>query len=232
VTRISSTQSIVAGVAILVVYNIARGLGAFGPLGDVSTSLLFAAFVALALRAKLTAVDLGIARDDAARGAKYGILAFLVTTAVLALVAVIPASSDFLDDDRADVSGPRLLFEIAIPVLLLTVIPEEFAFRGVLLASGRQRWGDRGAVLATSALFGLWHVSPTLNTLSENRQLDDATETTGGTILLIAGTVLATFVAGLLFGWLRLRSRSLLAPIIAHLATNGAALAAAWFVVR
>ena len=81
-------------------------------------------------------------------------------------------------------------------------------------------------------LFGLWHISPTLGTLTENEQLDDATESTGGAILLVAGTVLATFVAGVLFSWLRMRSRSLLAPVIAHLATNGVALVVAWFVVR
>ena len=129
-------------------------------------------------------------------------------------------------------SGPRLVFEIAVPILLLTVIPEEFAFRGVLLAAGRGIWSDRGAALATSVLFGLWHISPTLNTMNQNHQLDDATTSTGGTILLVCGTVLATFVAGLVFCWLRLRSRSLVAPIIAHLATNGVALVVAWFVVR
>jgi membrane protease YdiL (CAAX protease family) len=222
----------VVGVAVLAAYNVARGLGAFGAFGDASAALLLGAFVALAWMTKLTLVDLGLARADAGRGAMYGLAALLITTAVLVVVALIPATSDFLEDSRADVTGPRLLFELVAPILLLTVIPEEFAFRGVMLASGRAVWSDRAAVLATSALFGLWHISPTLRTLDENRQLDDATTTTGGTILLVIGTVLATFVAGLVFSWLRLRSRSLLAPFIAHLATNGAALVVAWLVVH
>ena len=48
----------------------------------------------------------------------------------------------------------------------------------------------------------------------------------------MAGTVLVTFVAGLVFCWLRFRSRSLVAPILAHLSTNGVALVVAWIVVR
>ena len=38
---------------------------------------------------------------------------------------------------------------------------------------------------------------------------------------MVAGAVLVTFVAGLAFAWLRLRSRSLVAPVLAHVATNG-----------
>jgi membrane protease YdiL (CAAX protease family) len=34
------------------------------------------------------------------------------------------------------------------------------------------------------------------------------------------------------FAWLRLRSRSLVAPVLAHIATNGVALVVAWFVLR
>ena len=41
-----------------------------------------------------------------------------------------------------------------------------------------------------------------------------------------------TFVAGLVFAWLRLRSRSLVAPVLAHVATNGLALVAAWAVAH
>ena len=44
----------------------------------------------------------------------------------------------------------------------------------------------------------------------------------------MAGAVVVTFLAGLVFAWLRLRSRSLVAPVLAHVATNGLALVAAW----
>jgi CAAX protease family protein len=41
-----------------------------------------------------------------------------------------------------------------------------------------------------------------------------------------------TACAGMVFCWLRLRSGSLIAPILAHVATNGLALAVAWFTVH
>jgi uncharacterized protein len=43
----------------------------------------------------------------------------------------------------------------------------------------------------------------------------------------IAGAVLVTTVAGMMFCWLRERSGSLLAPILAHWATNSLGLLAA-----
>ena len=117
-------------------------------------------------------------------------------------------------------------------MLLLTVVPEEFIFRGVLLAWGRESWSARGAALASSVLFGLWHISPTLRTMSQNEQLDETTTTVVSEFMIVAGSVATTFIAGLLFCWLRLRSRSLLAPVIAHLSTNAVALVFAWTVVR
>jgi membrane protease YdiL (CAAX protease family) len=65
---------------------------------------------------------------------------------------------------------------------------------------------------------------------------DDRVRGTSGTVLgqvlVVVGAVTITFLAGLVFCWLRLRSRSLIAPIVAHMATNGLALAVAWFVVH
>ena len=87
-------------------------------------------------------------------------------------------------------------------------------------------------MLVTSALFGLWHISPTLGTMSDNRQLGDATSNAAGETFVVLGAVLTTFVAGLVFAWLRLRSRSLLAPVLAHLGTNAVAFVLAWIIVR
>jgi membrane protease YdiL (CAAX protease family) len=49
---------------------------------------------------------------------------------------------------------------------------------------------------------------------------------------LVLGAIAVTFAAGLVFCWLRLRSRSLVAPLLAHVATNGLGLAVAWFTLH
>jgi uncharacterized protein len=119
-----------------------------------------------------------------------------------------------------------------VPIVLLTAIPEEFAFRGVLLGSGLRLWGPRRASLITSALFGLWHIAPTLHTMSDNHVFRGAAASVAGQVLLVIGSIVVTFIAGLIFCWLRLRSGSLIAPVMAHVATNGLALTVAWFTVH
>jgi len=165
-------------------------------------------------------------------GVLYGAGAFGIVLLVLIVAAVIPATNGFLHDSRAEIDGSRLLYELAVSIVLLTAIPEEFAFRGVLLGSALRLWGPWRASLITSALFGLWHIEPTLHTMSDNRLVAGASTSVGGQVLVVFGSVAVTFIAGLVFCWLRLRSRSLIAPVMAHVATNGVALAVAWFTVH
>jgi membrane protease YdiL (CAAX protease family) len=143
------------------------------------------------------------------------------------VAAVIPATNGFLHDSRAAISGGRLFYELVVTISLGTVVPEELAFRGVLLGAALRLWTTWRAVLVTSVLFGLWHVAPTLHTMSDNQSVRHASA-----VLVVLGAVAVTSAAGVIFCWLRLRSRSLVAPAIAHFATNGLALAVAWFAVH
>jgi membrane protease YdiL (CAAX protease family) len=68
--------------------------------------------------------------------------------------------------------------------------------------------------------------------MSDNHEFRGAAASVGGEILLVLGAIAVTSVAGLVFCWLRLRSKSLIAPIMAHAATNGLALTVAWFAVH
>jgi membrane protease YdiL (CAAX protease family) len=190
------------------------------------------ALVLIAWSAGGTRADLGLGRTDVRAGVRYGAGAFGVVLLVLIVAAVIPATNGFLHDSRAKIDGSRLLYELAVSIVLLTAIPEEFAFRGVLLGSALRLWGPWRASLITSALFGLWHIEPTLHTMSDNRLVAGASTSVGGQVLVVFGSVAVTFIAGLVFCWLRLRSRSLIAPVMAHVATNGVALAVAWFTVH
>jgi uncharacterized protein len=218
-------------VGALVVFTMGRTFGLLGPLA-VSVGLLTAVLVLIAWNAGATLPDLGLGREDVPSGLLYGAAAFGVVLLVLVVAAVIPATNGFLHDSRAQIGGGRLLHELGVSLVLLTAIPEEFAFRGVLLGSGLKMWGQWRASLITSVLFGLWHIAPTLHTMTDNHVFRGASASTGGRVLLVLGAVAVTFVAGLAFCWLRLRSKSLIAPVIAHAATDGLALAVAWFAVH
>lgn len=221
-------------VAVLVVFNVARGLGLLGPprYEWIPVSLLTGALILIAWAAGATRADLGLGLADRRAGLRYGAAAAGIVLLALVLAAAIPATNGFLHDSRAQISGGRLLYELAVPILLLTALPEEFAFRGVLLGSALRLWGPWRASLITSALFGLWHIAPTLHTMSDNAAVAGASASVAGQGLVVLGSVAVTFLAGLVFCWLRLRSRSLIAPVMAHVATNGLALTVAWLIAH
>ena len=218
-------------VAVLVAFTIARGFGLLGP-PAVAAGLLMVALIIVAWDGGLSRDDLGRSWEQVPAGLRYGGAAFGVVLLVLVVAALIPATNGFLHDSRAQISAGRLGYEIGISILLLTAIPEEFAFRGVLLGSALKRWGPWRASLVTSVLFGLWHIAPSLHTMSDNHVFKGEAGSVAGQVLLVLGAILVTSCAGLVFCWLRLRSGSLIAPILAHVATNGLALTVAWFTVH
>ena len=102
------------------------------------------------------------------------------------------------------------------------MLPEELAFRGLLLALPGRRHGLRDATLVSSALFGLWHVLASLGGGAANATIAGAVGADAtGTTLRVVGTVLFTSLAGVVLCWLRLRSGSLLASALAHWTVNG-----------
>ena len=221
-------------VTVLVLFNVLRSLGLVGPprYSWLPVIMFTAALALIAWTTGATWADLGLERQYLRSGLLYGAGVFGLVMLVLVVAAVIPATNGFLHDSRAQISGGRLGYEIGISILLLTAIPEEFAFRGVLLGSGLRRWGPWRASLVTSVLFGLWHIAPSLHTMSDNHVFRGEASSVAGQVLLVLGAVVVTACAGMVFCWLRLRSGSLIAPILAHVATNGLALTVAWFTVH
>jgi CAAX protease family protein len=230
-TPVRARRCFLLALAVVATVTLARGLGIAGP-DVVWASLMTVALALVARSCGATAGQLGLRWSDAGRGVCYGAAAFALVLVVLAGAAVVPATEGALHDARADIGGSQLVREILVTVVLLTAIPEEFAFRGVLLGSGAEQWGPARASLVVSGLFGLWHVQPTLATMQDNVAIGGTAHSPAGRALVVVGAVAVTFVAGLIFAWLRLRSRSLAAPVVAHVATNGLGLAVAWVVVH
>lgn len=179
--------------------------------------------VALGVWGGLDADGLGLSPHRLADGLRYGGGAFGVVTAVLLLGLAIPQTRQSFDVSRAEVSAGQLILQAFVTIPLGTVLVEELAFRGAVLGLLRITIPTVRAVVACSVLFGLWHVPTVL------RYTDGSL---GYELAAAAGTFVVTSVAGVLFCWLRIRSGSLLAPALAHLATNTVGLVAAWLVVH
>jgi membrane protease YdiL (CAAX protease family) len=170
----------------------------------------------------ITWAELGLARSTWARGAAYGLAVAGLVVAVVAVVAAIPWTRSAFNDDRYDYGIGHALLVAMLYIPLRTVIAEELVFRGVLLAAFDRLYSTRIAVLASSVLFGLWHVLSSLRLAQDNAAVASPLGSGSlGQLVGVVGSVLVTTVAGLLFCWLRLRSGSLFASIGAHWAVNG-----------
>jgi membrane protease YdiL (CAAX protease family) len=98
----------------------------------------------------------------------------------------------------------RDLHQLALSLLLLAVLAplvEELVFRGLLYGWLAGRWGKNVGWIVSSLAFAAAHTEP--------------------------AHIILVFPLGLLFGWLRQRTDSLLPSLVAHIANNGLALVAA-----
>jgi hypothetical protein len=184
-----------------------------------------AAAVGGALAAGATLSDLGLRPDRMAGGARHGLAVGAIMSAGITLAALNPASRGYFMDERVlDVSPAEIAGRSLVRIPLGTAVYEEVVFRGVLLGLALRRLPPLPAVAGTSVLFGLWHVLPTLrdhgaNDLTAGQPRHHA----------VAGAVVVTTLAGVGFAFARLRTNSVVAPIITHAVGNGVVFAtAAW----
>jgi membrane protease YdiL (CAAX protease family) len=188
--------------------------------------------IAIARHAGVTWVDMGMWRDRFRRGIKLGLLVTAVIAVIISVGIIIPATRELFYDDRVvERSTGFIMFDAFVRIPIATAFYEEMLFRGVLFGMFARKWTPLWAALASSALFGLWHILPTLDTLDVN-PAGDLFDGILGIVIAASGAVAGTAIAGLGFLWLRLRANSTLAPILAHIATNSLTLLGAWFVVR
>jgi len=221
------------GVAVLAVHNVAVHRLLPAPADAVVNLATAVGIAGFARRVGCSAGDLGIRPDDAASGLRLGLAAAAVAGGGVALGAAVPGTRRFFHDRRvSDVGRGEAAYHVAVRIPFTTALAEELLYRGALLALFRRRRSDASAVLWTSLLFGASHVLPTLDHYQGNPASTLVEEAGRGRRLAVLATTLSTTAAGGVFALLRLRSRSLLAPVLAHAAVNVSAFLAGRWVVR
>ncbi|MFD7434264.1 CPBP family intramembrane glutamic endopeptidase [Streptomyces sp. NPDC059861] len=226
---------VVCVVAVLAVANLVNNRLVRGPLAYVLPCVVATAVLLLiARRDGLTRADLGLDAAGLRRGARWApYLAGAVLAGYLLLLAVPAGREVFQDARAAGLTGGQLLGSVLVRVPVGTVLLEETAFRGVLWAMVRRRWGTAWATAASSLLFGLWHVLPSRGLNRSNAAVGTAFG--GGpadVAVTVAVAVAVTAAAGVVLCELRRRSGSLLAPAALHWAVNGFGYALAWAAPR
>jgi uncharacterized protein len=219
--------------AVAVAWNLVANLWLPRALYVPGAAATAALLVAVAVRVGgASAAELGLGRRDLGRGLAWGAAAAAAVAVVLALAAAWPATRGLFEDRRAErASAAAVLYLALVRVPLGTVLLEETLFRGVLLGLGRRRWSPAAAAAVSSAAFGLWHVLPARQVASFNPVTEGLAGDPAMRLLGVAAAVAGTALAGLVFCWLRLRSGSLLAPALAHWASNGLGYALAFVVL-
>lgn len=181
----------------------------------------------VAWRHGLTATDIGLGRSTWVTGLIWSLGIVLVVGAVIGIAGSIPRLRRLFADERiTHASGLTTARRVLLDIPFGTVAIEEFAFRGVLFALIDVNFGTVQAIIATSILFGLWHIGPSL-------EMHDAhAETSGASWPTVLSTVFFTGLSGVGFAFLRVLTGSLFPPSALHWAANGTGVVVGWVVHR
>jgi membrane protease YdiL (CAAX protease family) len=196
--------------------------------GRIATNLAAAAAsVGIARADGIEWSDLGLDRASWGPGVRWGLGAGAATALAVTAVARTPGLAHHFFDERVGDHDPgRARFELAVRIPFETALAEEVLFRGALLGLARRQRSTVAAVVTSSVLFGLWHVLPTWDGHDGSALGSALGEQPAARVGSVAAVVAATSAAGAAFATLRLRSGSVLAPVLVHAALNMASFAA------
>src|SRR3954447_17969458 len=173
---------------------------------------LTACLVTIARAAGLTAAGIGLAPSALPAGLRWGAAAAALAGAAFGLAYLLPPVRQVLPEVEGGI-GRAALTAVLVVIPLGTVVPEELAFRGLLLHLLSRRHGVVAGTMLSSGLFGLWHVVAALGGGAANAAIIEAAGSdAAGTGLRVAATVCFTSLAGVVLCWLRLRRGRPLAP--------------------
>ncbi len=180
-------------------------------------------------RHEVTLTEMGFTRWR--RGLQWGAALFGITGLVLLVGLALPLTHDMFHDKRVAASEWAWFYHSMIRIPLGTAFLEETAFRAVLPALLAVRWGVVRGCVGASALFGLWHVLPSLGLHRVNPTITNLVGTgAGSTVMTVLLAVCGTSATGLLWCWMRYRSGSILATMLGHVATNSIAYTIAFWI--
>jgi uncharacterized protein len=170
--------------------------------------------------AKLVGLDykaLGLSRPSVKNGFKTA-LPFMIVTVFGALLVYL-ISPDIFKDSRYQLTSWEVLYLVLIILPTYTVIFEELAFRGVLFGTLLRVTTQKYSIVISALAFGFWHIFT-----ARSVKFEGFSE-----IIILFAVVLATSFAGAFFTWLRIKSDSLLAPILVHWTINATGIILAYF---
>lgn len=194
------------------------------PGGTVDFAIAGAALVLISLVVAsslgLSAAEVGLGRAGLVRGAfvgaLFGFVGAIAAVAALRLVAPAIVGRQVEYAPLGQVTEAELARHVVALLPLGDIIPEELAFRGVLLGGLLRRSRLRDALFVSGAAFALWHLAVVVPTVG-NTTLGPPSPWFVPAIVIALAVVL---IGGAAFSWLRIRSGSLATTIALHWVFN------------
>jgi membrane protease YdiL (CAAX protease family) len=164
-----------------------------------------------------TLETVGVRWGRAGPGLVYGAVGFMAAFPVcilallasaLVLVRLLPSFQPEPPAILKTVQETRQFWVLGLALLqagILAPLGEELTYRGILMVSLMKSLGAGGAILASALLFGLAHIGAQPQ------------------------AVLPLFLLGLVLGYAAYRTRSLLAPVVAHALFNSVMVVGTYF---
>jgi len=180
------------------------------------------ALLAFARWSGLSWSQLGLHRDRLRSGIAWGLGAILLVALVYLVGVLLPLTRPAFLDARYHLGLQGALVTAFVIIPFSTILLEEVAFRSVLWGMLSRHATTWRVLLISSALFGLWHILPSLHVATANPAVGDVAQEAGSAapVLVIAAIVVFTAVGGVVAGELRRRSGHVLASAGMHWATN------------
>ncbi len=169
---------------------------------------------------RLSLNALGIRRQGAFTQGQVGLIfgAMLVLPAVLFL-AFPPSGVPSISVGGVQALGRGELFlQIFLRMPLGTIIIEELAFRGILLANLKRFTTVPWAIIGSSAVFAVWHIGVNFHIMETSLKSNQDIVA----VVTFAGLYLGVFFAGCIWAALKELTNHLAAPMVAHWVVNSA----------
>jgi len=221
--------------AILVVFGNAAGIVAGPNVVTVSWAAIAQSagtllIVIVAFRwCGLTWAEAGIGRTNLLRSSLIGAGIGLGLAAVVLFAVEVGAQlgTPITYQPLRGASIAAVLTHALVYLPLQTAIPEELAFRGLVLGLLIRQLTPLRATLVTSAIFVAWHVVVQVQTLAVTN-FTSAWQIGPAMGLAFAGL----FTGGVIFALLRLRTRNLAAAVVAHWLFDAGLITGLFFLTR
>jgi tRNA pseudouridine32 synthase/23S rRNA pseudouridine746 synthase len=177
----------------------------------------------------LTWAEAGIGRTNLLRSSLVGagIGLGLAAAVLLALEVGAQLGTPISYQPLHGASIAAVLAHALVGLPLQTAIPEELAFRGLLLGLLTRKLTPLRATLVTSAIFVAWHVVVQAQTLSVTNFASP-----WQIVPAMGVTFAGLFAGGVIFAFLRLRTRNLAAAVTAHWLFDAGLITGLFFLTR